>query len=352
MQTLSSRHPADAERRNGAYEWESWPDEQLLSTRIRDLNLHLTGSEVEPRIERLYAELDARNLTFAPRCYLATEWLCPDRVPLIGVPFCLANRRLFALEKSMMLEVEGGSEKSFMQLIRHETGHAINYAYRLYRRTRWRELFGPISMEYNVQEYYARPYSRQFVEHLPDNYAQSHPEEDFAETFAVWLTPGLDWRRRYRGWKALKKLEYVDHLMSDLAGRRPEVVTGEKLWPVSRVRSTLANYYRKKRREFGDGYPGYYDDLLKRLFSPEPGAKNQRASAFLRRRRPHLVKQISAWGHLRKYEIDNVLRRMCQRAEELDLYVQDDDHEGAMKLGICLTSMLCEQRNRRRELAT
>ena len=141
------------------YAWASWSDDKLLDTRICDLRLKLPNSDVEPLVDRLHGELSDRDVHFHPRAYLTTEWLCPDRVPLIGVPFCLADPRLYALEKSMMLEIEGGTEKSFMQLIRHEAGHAINYAYRLYARTRWRELFGPISQEYNVQEYYPRPYS-------------------------------------------------------------------------------------------------------------------------------------------------------------------------------------------------
>ena len=42
------------------------------------------------------------------------------------------------------------------------------------------------------------------------HYAQKHPDEDWAETFAVWLEGG-PWRRRYRDWQvALAKLEYVD----------------------------------------------------------------------------------------------------------------------------------------------
>ncbi len=331
------------------FPWEDLPDEELLLVRLCDLRLRLPGSSAEPRVQRLYEELTDHGIHFHPACYLTTEWLCPDRIPLIGIPFCLAHPRLTALERSMMLEVEGGTEKCCMQLLRHEMGHAINYAYKLYRRTRWRELFGPITQEYDAQEYYPRPYSRQFVEHLPDNYAQAHPDEDFAETFAVWLTPTIDWRKRYKGWKALQKLEYVDHLMAEIGERPPLLAGGDKLWPIGRMRSTLKTYYEKKRKEFGDGYPGYYDPELLKIFTTEAPEEGQSAWQFLGQNRRHLVNQIARWSNLRKYEIDFVLRRMHRRARELDLYLRDGEHECLLHMSICVTSMLSDQRVRRQE---
>ena len=81
----------------------------------------------------------------------------------------------------------------------------------------WMQHFGLASTE-ETDTYRPRPYSRSYVIHLDDWYAQSHPDEDFAETFAVWLTPDLNWRGLYTGWKALQKLEYVDELMRSIAG--------------------------------------------------------------------------------------------------------------------------------------
>ena len=334
------------------YAWASWSDDKLLDTRICDLRLKLPNSDVEPLVDRLHGELSDRDVHFHPRAYLTTEWLCPDRVPLIGVPFCLAHPRLYALEKSMMLEIEGGTEKSFMQLIRHEAGHAINYAYRLYARTRWRELFGPISQEYNVQEYFPRPYSHQFVEHLPGHYAQSHPDEDFAETFAVWMTPDINWREKYRGWKAIKKLDYVHHVMNKIGNRPPVITGGEELWPVNRVRSTLRTYYRKKQRDFGDGYPGYYDPALEKLFTREATEEKNKAWTFLRENQRNLTNQIAYWGRFKKYEVDRVLGSMYLRAKELRLYLPDGEHEALNRICICLTALLSDNRNRNSRLET
>ena len=145
----------------------------------------------------------------------------PVGIPAIFIPFFLVHDRLRALERTMMLEVEGGTPEWFMKLIRHEAAHAYSYAYQLPRKKKWQQTFGHTSREETPDFYQPRPFSRSYVVHLDDWYAQSHPDEDFAETFAVWLTPGLDWRKRYAGWKALQKLEYVDELMRSLAGKPP-----------------------------------------------------------------------------------------------------------------------------------
>jgi hypothetical protein len=329
------------------YPWAALSDEELLKWRIAELRLKIKDSDVQPAVEKLHAELENKGVLFRPACYLTTEWLTPDKIPLIGIPFCLAHPRLRQLEKTMMLEVEGGTERGCMRLLRHEAGHAFNYAYRFYRRSRWRELFGSFSAEYNVVDYYPRPYSRQYVVHLEDNYAQAHPDEDFAETFAVWATPGLDWRRKYKGWGALPKLEYVDHLMRTAGRQPPAITTGPKLWPVNRVRSTLENYYKRKRVEFADGYPGYYDPDLKGLFSAEQSADAVAASRLLSRHRKMLTSTVSKWTHVPKYSVDQLIRRLSRRARDLNLYTRTSEAEALTPLSVYLTALMCDKRQRR-----
>ncbi len=324
--------------------WDTADDATLLKWRVCDLKLKIEGSVVEKRVGRLYDELAAKGLKYRPVCYLATEWLCPDLIPAIGIPFCLAHPRLARLEKTMMLEVEGEHEDDFMRLLRHETGHAINYAYRLYRRSRWRELFGSMSEEYNPHEYYMRPYSRQYVVHLQDNYAQAHPDEDFSETFAVWLTPGLDWRERYKEWGALAKLEYVDHLMKSIADKPPLVARGTQHWSAAKTRATLATYYEQKRKEFAKGYLGFYDPLLRKLFADTPQEGRTKAHRFLISHRKKLVDTISLWGRVPKYAADQLVRRFTQRATELNLHLRTTDAEALFPVGVCLTSLVLQAR--------
>ncbi len=326
-------------------DWADADDSALLRIRVCDLRVGIEGSGVERRIGRLYRELVTRGFTFLPSCYLATEWLCPDLVPLIGIPFCLAHPRLMRLEKTMMLEVEGETEAECMKLLRHECGHAVNYAYRLYRRSRWRELFGPMHAAYDPHEYDMRPYSRQFVVHLRDNYAQAHPDEDFAETFAVWLTPGLDWRARYRDWGALAKLEYVDHLMRGIADQPPVVTGGPRHFAASTTRATLATYFARKQKEFSQGYVGFYDSMLRRLFAATPAPDRLPARRFLTVHRRALVDTVADWTRAPKYAADRLVRRLAQRAGELDLHLRTPEAAALLPVGSCLTSLVLAARH-------
>jgi len=201
--------------------WIALKDEEILALRICDLAVRIEGSELEARVGQLYDELTARGVTtLRPDCYLGDEWFSPAGVPAIAIPFYLAHPRLKTLELHQMLEVEGGTSEWCQRLLRHECGHAIDHAYRISSRRQWQAIFGSHETEYAPDTYRPRPYSKGFVRHLPNWYAQAHPDEDFAETFAVWLAATPDqWRQQYEGWKALEKLEYVHALMHTSAGQ-------------------------------------------------------------------------------------------------------------------------------------
>lgn len=332
--------------------WNHVSDDELLRMRMSNIKVRIEGSVVESRVKQLYDELAAKGLQFRPPCYLSTEWLTPDRIPAVGIPFYLAHPRLIKLERAMMVEAEGESEKECLQLLRHETGHAINYAYRLYTRSRWRELFGNMSLPYDPHSYIMRPYSKQFVVHLKGNYAQAHPDEDFAETFSVWMTPGLDWRKRYAGWGALRKLEYVDHLMQTIANKAPVVTGGPRYFAAAKTKSTLASYYKNKRRVFGEGYLGFYDPLLMKLFTPHPSSDIAiKADKFLYAHRKKLVHSISDWSRLPKYSVQELVSRLGQRAREMKLFTREDEHATLYAVGLCLTAQLLAEQTDYRNIS-
>jgi len=320
--------------------WEKLSDEEILQIRVRDLNLQIPGTELEPLIERLYKELDARGIRFHPPCYLADEWFCPEKVPIIGIPFCLAHPRLKHIEQKMLYEVEGGTEASCMKLLRHECGHALNYAYELYKKTRWRELFGLFSSRYSGS-YYFQPYSRRYVIHLEDNYAQSHPDEDFAETFAVWLTPNSNWEQKYQGWPVIKKLRYVDGLMKRIGDQPPvNTVRESPPWSASRMISTLAAHYERKRRALGSEFQGFYDDSLETLFASKPGGSlSVKASRFLRQHRRELVDSVSRWTGHRKYDIRQLVNTLIARCDALELYARPGQIQSIIGLTALLTAI-------------
>jgi hypothetical protein len=301
-------------------EWETWPDEKLLDLRLCDLGLHIRGSQLMPRIRELNRELVARGIRhFRPFFWLSDDWYTPDGVPGVAIPFYMAHPRLARLEFTQMLDVEGGSEEWCMRILRHETGHAIDTAYGLRHRRRRQALFGLSSTEY--PEYYTpRPHSRSFVAHLEPWYAQSHPDEDFAETFAVWLTPDSPWRTRYHGWPALKKLEYMDALMTEIGDLSPRVTTRYKVDPIARLRKTLREHYEAKRQRYGVDYPDVYDRDLRRLFSDASEFRaNPSATRFVRRIRKEVRARIALWTGEYQYTINQVIDEIVKRCRELNL---------------------------------
>ncbi|HEY7115216.1 MAG TPA: putative zinc-binding metallopeptidase [Tepidisphaeraceae bacterium] len=299
-------------------ELDTLSDQQLLDLRFRDLRLRIEGTFVEDRIDRLYGELDARGISFKPYFWLSSEWFSPDGHPGIAIPFYLAHPRLARLEKRQMLEVEGWGERQCMRILRHETGHTLENAYRLHYRRKWQELFGSAAAPY-PKYYQPKPFSRSYVQHLDMWYAQSHPSEDFAETFAVWLNPSSRWRTRYRDWPAMKKLEYVDELMAEIQGQRPAITSRKQIDPLNRLSQTLREHYELRRAHY-QKWPDFYDNDLRRLFSSDPKFKRRPSAAkFLRQIKPELRRLVARWTGEYQYTIDKVLDDIIKRCRELRL---------------------------------
>lgn len=318
-------------------DWTSLSDEKLLEVRMCDLGLTIEGTEIEPRLAQLNTELAARGLAFRPHYYLSDEWFTPDGVPSIAIPFYLAHPRLAKLELAQMLEVEGGDTESCMRILRHEAGHAIDNAYLLRRRPRRRRLFGNPAIEY--PEYYTpKPYSKSFVQHLDHWYAQSHPDEDFAETFAVWLDPESMWATRFAGWPAQRKLEYMDRLMRELARKRPTVASKRQLDPLPRLKKTLGEHYRKKREHYGLDHPHFYESDLRNLFSDAPQyAKNPSAARFVRKIRKEVRSTVASFTDSYQYTIDQVLESIIERCRELNLRLIDAEEPTKIDFMVFLT---------------
>lgn len=320
-----------------AADWASLSDEQLLERRISTLGLTLEGSSVEPLIKQLYDELTAKGLVYHPPCFVGDEWFVPIGIPIIFVPFFLVHNRLRGLERSMMLEVEGETPEWFMKLMRHEAAHAYSYAYQMQRKKKWQQLFGQTTDEETPSFYRPRPFSRSYVVHLDDWYAQSHPDEDFAETFAIWLTPDLDWRKRFAGWKALHKLEYIDELMRSLAGKAPTHNPRYKVAELNCLNVKLKTYYARKRKLFEDTYPDFYDADLRQLFAAPAGTK---ASAYLRQRKKRLMNSVCQWTNEKKFRVNKLLNRLIDRCDKLELRAPNDDPQQDFRVASFVTTLV------------
>ena len=331
---------AGAKRRAGrgpVIDLQDASDEALLVIRLCDLPVQLGNSLMSRRIARLQRELAARSIVARLHVWLSEEFFTPDGVLGFAIPFYLAHPRLMRLERSEMFECEGAGEAECRRILRHEAGHALEDAYALNERRRYRELFGDPEDAY-PDSYKPRVDSRDHVINLAGWYAQAHPVEDFAETFAVWLNPYIDWRATYRSWPALEKLNYVDELMKEIAGRPPPLKRRAEVEPLSSLRHTLKEHYDAKRAHFAWPWPANYDQDLRRIFSDDPkDAAAPPATRYLRRVRGALRMRIAEGTGVHAYAIDQLLRQMIARAQSLNLRVIETPDITMQKLLVVLT---------------
>ena len=315
---------------------------QLLTVPIRELGLSLERSTVAPYVRALYAELEDAGLHhFRPRCYLSDEWGCPSEEPVIGIPFYLGDPRTARLEDAVN-DVE--NEREIMRYLRHEAGHAFNYAYELFRSEGWHELFGSFRRPYR-DDFPFVPFSKDYVRHIAGWYAQKHPDEDFAETFAVWLDPESNWRERYRGWGAMTKLLYVDRVARELGGRAPLRGEGETDVTVEEMEQTVADFYREttidETRMIADLA---LDADLTDIFVDPPrqraGVDYRAASQLLGEHRRDVVDKIHYWTGVRRTLVRALVLAVERRLGELDLAAEVARSRAAMvELTVYLTTL-------------
>jgi len=292
--------------------------QEILSKPIRDLGLKLEGSPLERFVQQLYRELDRKGLKkFRPACYLTDEWGCPSGEPIIGIPFYLADPKLARLEKEMN-DLE--DSRQIMMYLRHEAGHAINYAYGLYKTPEWKQLFGPYRKPYR-DHYRPIPFSRSFVRHMEGWYAQKHPDEDFAETFAVWLTPGSRWRKRYAGWPAMDKLRYVDRMSRALGATDPLRARGRTDITVEEMETTVADFYEAALSQQPSPGDLPLDIDLEDIFKVGKRRKNgvRPAAELLRENRKSLVDKLAYWTGVQRPLAKKLVEAIESRAGELGL---------------------------------
>lgn len=297
-------------------------DESLLALRFRDLELPRRSGMVATHIARLYRDLRQRGITFRPHYWFAEEWFSPDGVPGIALPFYLAQPRLMRLERRFMHRVEGGTSHWLTRILRHEAGHALDTAYGLRERDDWQEVFGRGNERYPA-DYTPRPASKRHVLHLGHWYAQAHPTEDFAETFAVWLQPRARWRREYAGWPALRKLEYVDALMARIAGRRPQLCSHREIDPVEDSETTLREHYRRKAGRYLME-DTRHDESLLRLFTVVADGRHASAAVFLRSIGPRIARNLVRTGKLHPYMIEHAMELLIHRCAAMHLKLRHD----------------------------
>lgn len=322
----------------------------LLPVPIKQLGLKLEGSPIEHYVEQLFKELDAKGLKhFRPAFYLTSEWGCPSEEPVIGVPFYLADPRLGAIE-SAVNDIE--NEAEIMMYMRHESGHAFNYAYEFYKTDEWREIFGPFRRPYRDHFRFV-PFSKNYVRHIAGWYAQKHPDEDFAETFAVWLTPRSNWREKYKNWPAMKKLRYVDRIARDVADKPPIRSLGETDFTVEDMEETIEEFYKTTTRDESEEIADLpldvdLDDIFPRA-DQLPEDRVCKASESVEQHRREIVDKVSYWTGVRRSLVKSLVEAVEKKVGELGLVVdKNNESEQIVELSVYVTTLVMNFFSRRR----
>jgi hypothetical protein len=347
---MSAQRVPGFEATKDSKDW-SLERERLLAHKISDLGLKIEGTYLEQLVHRLYDELGRAGIQFKPFVYLSDEWSCPDRVPVIGVPFYLADSKLSQIEDEMMDGIEASTEEEILGYLRHEAGHALNYAYKLYDTEEWRNVFGSFDLPY-LDEYTPQPFSRRYVRHIPGWYAQKHPDEDFSETFAVWLTPGSNWRTVYRDWGCYSKLEYVERIVKEIGSREPLVTGADYDFTQEALTHSVAEHYRRTRPELSE-LPAHFDGELTRIFGPASIATSNPdgshyepqnsvpAEAFIAEHRRKIVFDVSYWTGLYDVYVRSLVNHLSQRSRELGLRVERERAAAVLIDFMAFVTALC-----------
>jgi hypothetical protein len=318
----------------------------LGATPIRALGLTIAGTDLEAVLHEFERELAAKGIRrLRPKYYLSTEWGVPDGTVAIAIPFYLARRDLTDLHARRTGHVEGAGRRDIVRYLRHEMGHVVNYAYRLYREKEWTELFGDINRPYK-EEFRPVPFDPRFVVHLPGWYAQKHPDEDWAETFAVWLTPARDWRADYADRPAaLAKLNYCDRTMAVLGDRDPVVTAAELDEDVGQLDYSLEQYYRDlalPATDFAQNLDGALRSIFEDPGAPEdaPPAERLPAPDLIRRLERELLANVYRWtGHFPE-RTRQLLHHLADCAERLgQVYPKDRETEAVVALTTLVTAL-------------
>lgn len=287
-------------------------EKQLLKTPLCELQL-VPSEEIQETFNDIYSLLQRKKLAFRPHYWLSEEWFCPDGVTGLALPFYLCDLRLLEMEEKHTGEVEGIG-KDLRKYILHELGHVMDNAYLLRDHPQRIEVFGSSYSNY-PSKYKPKPYSKKFVKYLPGHYAQAHPEEDFAESFAVWIDPSVNWREKYKKWPALKKLKTVHSLMKEVKGQKPKAISRKIIDPIDSYKITLGEYYKRKKRRLKSGYSRQFDRYLKRVFKSE----NHIYDYNFKSNDKFISEILVANKKLKKYEVEQFLQRLTERRYRLKL---------------------------------
>jgi hypothetical protein len=329
-------------KKSKTYPWADLPDEELLELRFCDLDLKLEDSRLEPLIETLYKDLEKKGINFKPHVWISEDWFSMDGIPGIAVPFYIVHKRLGKLCTKFGLEAEGLSHSDALKLLRHESGHAIDNAFKLRLIRQRQKLFGLSSMDY-PESYVPNKEAACFVSHLNPWYAQAHPDEDWAETFATWLTPNSNWKKVYQDSHALVKLYFMDEVMKGLNGKVPLVQKNQQPGNINFNRRKLKTFFTEKMESLKSKVTVPWMIHVGRLFDVKKNLKKSKlisAQKFMIENKYDFAQKIALWTGHNSYTILQNLNEIESKCE--DLYLVNSYKETEIQMLNLMTALITQ----------
>ncbi len=230
--------------------------QEVFQTPICDLTLSFEGNGLATAMNALRDEVRAKGLQFWPNWYFGDDdFWTTDRAISVNVPWFLGDDivRLAVASRGTQY-----TDDDLLRILRHEYAHALLYAFEGWKHWHWVQAFGDFDKEYTEDWEPDASKDADFVAHLDRpgtggllHYAQKHPDEDWAETFATWISG--EWQAQMETGSDLRKKKILT--VQDLVSRgffygEPIVKNLGRRTPSTRNAMTVGEYVGTSEASF------------------------------------------------------------------------------------------------------
>jgi hypothetical protein len=148
----------------------------------------------------------------------------------------------------------------------------------------------------------------------------------------VWLTPRSNWRVRYKGWPAFRKLRYVDAVVRRVRDQEPVVPSEILDVTVEDMKLTVEQFYRRWARRNGAAVNVALEaDLADIFIAGGRRRKNVRPAADLvEEQRLPLTDKITYWTGVKRPVVRALVERMIRTCRERNLVVDTTRETASM----------------------
>lgn len=318
---------------------------QILKIPVNKLHLSLSPNH-QKEILRLKQRLRAYNISWRPHIWFADEWFSPNGIGGFALPLSLGHKKLITLEKKYLGHLEGTSSKEFFKLACHETGHALDNAYKLRLSKGRQKIFGKTSQHY-PKSYIPNPNRNDHVHFLGDFYAQAHPDEDWAETVGFLLYNNKSWNKNYLNTYAWQKLCFAHALLNQLQHKTPKLTRHLKPYHVQNDERTFLQYLEDKSHQLKPNKKPFFltEKHVQIIKSQKPSKLSNHAvitNRLISKNKNLLISKIEKNTNISPWYIEKGLLTLKKECKENAYQLQFLQRPSLKKIEEIITSQLEE----------